>query len=161
MHLCQRQPPTAPPTTKHNKRLVSTSQDSIQSYFTIILPFCLEATMADERAPVEVGAQGTIGWLVSREMEYLQRLDLDCHQVSNQKQHKVSIDVASTSGGSKQKPGPSRAVGKKKKKVAATGGFLPSICSAMDVADTSRIERTAGSGYRRNLRTDRKKLPEG
>ncbi|RZS07038.1 hypothetical protein BHM03_00037803 [Ensete ventricosum] len=125
--------------------------------------------MADERAaPVEMGAQGTIGWLVSREMEYLQSLDLDCHQLSNQKQHKVSIDVASTSGGgggggggSKQKPGPSRAVGKKKKKVAATGGFLPSICSAMDVADTSRIERIAAGSGDRNPRTDSKKLPEG
>ncbi|CAL9760905.1 unnamed protein product [Musa acuminata subsp. burmannicoides] len=118
--------------------------------------------MAAAPSPVEVGAQGTIASLILQEIEYLRRLDLDRREVSNQKEHKVNTDVASTSGSCKQKPCPSRADHKKKKKAAAaaaSGGFLPSICSATDATDTSLIERIAGIGYR-NLRTDGKKLSE-
>ncbi|URE32218.1 hypothetical protein MUK42_12946 [Musa troglodytarum] len=115
--------------------------------------------MAAAPSPVEVGAQGTIASLILQEIEYLRRLDLDRREVSNQKEHKVNTDVASTSGSCKQKPCPSRATHKKKKEAAASGGFLPSICSAMDATDTSLIERIAGIGYR-NLRTDGKKLSE-
>ncbi|CAD5168803.1 unnamed protein product [Musa acuminata subsp. malaccensis] len=121
--------------------------------------------MAAAPSPVEVGAQGTIASLILQEIEYLRRLDLDGREVSNQKEHKVNTDVASTSGSCKQKPCPSRAAHKKKKKAAAaaaaatSGGFLPSICSATDATDTSLIERIARIGYR-NLRTDGKKLSE-
>ncbi|RWW20401.1 hypothetical protein GW17_00015496 [Ensete ventricosum] len=120
--------------------------------------------MAALPSPVEVGAQGTVASLILQEIEYLRRLDLDRHEVSNQKKHKANTDVASTSGSCKQKPWPSRAAQKKKKKAAAAaaavgGGFLPSICSAMDATDTSLIERIAGIGYR-NLKTDGKKLSE-
>ncbi|CAL9042766.1 unnamed protein product [Musa banksii] len=105
--------------------------------------------MAAAPSLVEVGAQGTIASLILQEIEYLRRLDLDRREVSNQKEHKVNTDVASTTH-------------KKKKKAAAaaaSGGFLPSICSATDATDTSLIERIAGIGYR-NLRTDGKKLSE-
>ncbi|RWW71303.1 hypothetical protein BHE74_00020971 [Ensete ventricosum] len=121
--------------------------------------------MAALPSPVEVGAQGTVASLILQEIEYLRKLDLDRHEVSNQKKHKANADVASTSGSCKQKPCPSRAAQKKKKKAAAAaaaaagGGFLPSICSAMDATDTSLIERIAGIGYR-NLKTDGKKLSE-
>ncbi|KAJ8514096.1 hypothetical protein OPV22_004530 [Ensete ventricosum] len=103
---------------------------------------------------VEVGARGTVASLMSQEIDYFRRLNLMHHDFSQQKHTKVTADTASTSGGCGNKSG-----GKKKKKkkenkrVASGGGFVPSICSAVDVADTSKGEKISGNGYRK-LRKD-------
>lgn len=110
--------------------------------------------MAAAPSPVEIGARGTIGALVSKEIAYFEMLNPGHHEPSNQKLHQVSTQVASTSGGSKPKSGSSGEVKKrkKKKKSPASGGFLPSMCSAADAIDTSRSEKVTGISYR-NLRT--------
>ncbi|WOK91868.1 hypothetical protein Cni_G00559 [Canna indica] len=146
----RKQAPTASPTTNLKKKQLPPIQKPPV--------FCLEG-MAAAPSPVEVGARGTIGSLVSQEIEYLRRLNFDGHGVYSQKQVKLSMDIASTSGGCKQKPSSSKAVQKRKKKLGTGGGFLPSMCSAVDVTDASRVERISGIGYR-NLRSDGKKLPD-
>ncbi|KAG6514822.1 uncharacterized protein LOC121972601 [Zingiber officinale] len=110
--------------------------------------------MAAAPSPVEIGARGTIGALVSKEIAYFEMLNPGHHEPSSQKLDQVSTQVASTSGGSKQKSGSSREVKrrKKKKKSPASRGFLPSICSAVDAIDTSQSEKVTGISYR-NLRT--------
>ncbi|KAJ6815302.1 uncharacterized protein M6B38_417185 [Iris pallida] len=92
--------------------------------------------------PVEVGAQGTIASLVSREIEYFKRLD----------------DESCRKGGggassSEPKPGsslPTPKKKKKKKKAISSSSFVPSICSAVEISETTKY---------RNLRTEGGKLP--
>lgn len=114
---------------------------------------------AEPPPPAEVGARGTIGSLVSQEIEYFRRLNPD-HQESSSE--RLKTEVASASGDSKQKPGSSREAQRRrrrKKKLLVSGGFLPSMCSAVDVIDTKGKEKAGTIGYK-NLRTDGKKVPE-
>ncbi|THU75063.1 hypothetical protein C4D60_Mb04t39960 [Musa balbisiana] len=114
---------------------------------------------------VEVGARGTIASLMSQEIDYFRsRLNLVHNDFSQQKHNKATADTASTSGSCGNKSDGSSGKKKKKKKkknkrVASGGGFLPSICSAVDVSDTSKGEKIPGNGYRK-LRKDAKKLFE-
>ncbi|CAL9078241.1 unnamed protein product [Musa acuminata var. zebrina] len=113
---------------------------------------------------VEVGARGTIASLMSQEIDYFRsRLNLVHNDFSQQKHNKVTADTASTSGscGSSGKKEKKKKKKKKKmnKRVAGGGGFLSSICSAVDVSDTSKGEKIPGNGYRK-LRKDAKKLFE-
>ncbi|KAG6471034.1 hypothetical protein ZIOFF_072127 [Zingiber officinale] len=104
---------------------------------------------AEPPPPAEVGARGTIGSLVSQEIEYFRRLNPDHQEASTRRDYK-------------QKPGSSREEQRrrrKKKKLPARGGFLPSVCSAVDVIDTKGIEKAGAIGYK-NLRTDGKYVPE-
>lgn len=83
-------------------------------------------------APVEVGAQGTVGSLVLREVEYFQRMD---GVVSGKKS---SSKVAAASGGSpRSSSGKKQQQKKKKTKVGVGhGSFLPRMCSSAEVADS-------------------------
>ncbi|KAF8722277.1 hypothetical protein HU200_022588 [Digitaria exilis] len=101
-------------------------------------------------APVEVGAQGTVGSLVLREVEYFQRMD----GASSGYGKKSSSKVAASSGS------PRSSSGKKQNKKTTTkvgGGngsspsFLPRMCSSAEVADSpsgGRRERPARVRYR-------------
>ncbi|EHA8592081.1 hypothetical protein COCNU_contig69256200G000010 [Cocos nucifera] len=118
--------------------------------------------MAAKPTPVEVGTRGTIGSLVSQEIEYFRRLDLGQKEVSSQKQKKLTMDVASPSGSIRNKSGSGGTAPKKKKKmkkVVSIGGFLPSICSAVEIANPGQTERIKEIGYK-NLRKDGKKLQQ-
>ncbi|KAF8682017.1 hypothetical protein HU200_045474 [Digitaria exilis] len=99
-------------------------------------------------APVEVGAQGTVGSLVLREVEYFQRMD------GGYGGKKSSSKVAASSG-SRRSSGSGRKQRKKTTKVGGGNGsspsFLPRMCSSAEVADShggGRRERPARVRYR-------------
>lgn len=118
---------------------------------------------AEPPPPAEVGARGTIGSLVSQEIEYFRRLNPDHQEASSERLYQVKTAVASASGDSKQKLGSGGEAQRRrrgrKKKLPVGGGFLPSMCSAVDVIDTKGKEKAGTIGYK-NLRTDGKKVPE-
>ncbi|KAJ1294745.1 hypothetical protein BS78_01G169700 [Paspalum vaginatum] len=97
-------------------------------------------------APVEVGAQGTVGSLVLLEVEYFRAME-----VGGGHGKKSSGKVAATGGGGGGSP---RSNGKQKQKKmsgAGNGSFLPRMCSSAEVADSStggRRERPARVRYR-------------
>ncbi|CAD6213388.1 unnamed protein product [Miscanthus lutarioriparius] len=98
-------------------------------------------------APVEVGAQGTVGSLVLQEVEYFRRME-----VAGGHGKKSCSKVVAASGGG----GSPRSNGKKPKKkkgaVAGNGGsFLPRMCSSAEVAEgpgSGRRERPSRVRYR-------------
>lgn len=97
-------------------------------------------------APVEVGAQGTVGSLVLREVEYFRRaVDVDGGGGNKIGRSKVA---AAAGGGQKQQQQ------KKKNKGGGVGNgsFLPRMCSSAEVADSpsggGRRERPARIRYR-------------
>lgn len=108
--------------------------------------------MATNPSPVEVGARGTIASLVYQEIEYFKSLELDHHKISTQEPKQAHKDANFTSGSSRNKP-ISTGYSPKKKKTVSSGGFLPRICSAVEIAETVK------SGYR-NLRTEGKELAQ-
>ncbi|KAL5209234.1 hypothetical protein ABZP36_004857 [Zizania latifolia] len=85
-------------------------------------------------APVEVGAQGTIGSLVCREIEYFRRAEVavgHAHAHSKKSNNKHAAAAAATSVGS-----PRGKVRSPWKKGAGGGGaFLPRLCSSAEVAE--------------------------
>ncbi|OVA11503.1 hypothetical protein BVC80_9009g35 [Macleaya cordata] len=105
--------------------------------------------------PVEIGTRGTVGSLVLQEIEYFSKLELGCRENSQEPQPQ-NTTTASTGGGSKPKFGFVSMTLKRKKK-RESSGFIPSICSVVEVVETNRLNRIHGVSYR-NLRTDSKKL---
>ncbi|KAG9454099.1 hypothetical protein H6P81_007003 [Aristolochia fimbriata] len=111
---------------------------------------------ATATAPVEIGTRGTVGSLVFQEMEYYNKLDLNlCHPEQRGQPSQIPAMVVSSWVDSGPNLGYSIAASKSKKK-RRSGGFLPSICSAVDVID-NRMDLVPGCNYR-NLRTDVKRL---
>ncbi|CAN6323437.1 unnamed protein product [Urochloa humidicola] len=95
-------------------------------------------------APVEVGAQGTVGSLVLREVEYFRRVDVAGGGGGGGK--KSSSKVAASGGG-----GGGKKQGKKKGGGVGNGSFLPRMCSSASVADSpggGRRGRPARVRYR-------------
>ncbi|KAH7662140.1 hypothetical protein IHE45_15G112200 [Dioscorea alata] len=95
--------------------------------------------MAASPSPVEIGTRGTVASLVSKEIEYFQKLDI-VHQERSQNLKTVITNILT----------------RNKKKVAGRGGFLPGICSAVEISNsTIRADRVAGISYK-NLRSESK-----
>ncbi|PIA27505.1 hypothetical protein AQUCO_07700052v1 [Aquilegia coerulea] len=103
--------------------------------------------------PVEIGTRGTVGSLVLQEIEHFSKLAMDRNEASrtSQKQNK---NMASTSHGSREK---FQFVIMNSKKKKRGNGFLPSMCSMVDVAETSRPIGNSGFNYR-SLKADVKKI---
>ncbi|KAL0917413.1 hypothetical protein M5K25_012471 [Dendrobium thyrsiflorum] len=98
-------------------------------------------------SPLEIGAQGTIGSLISHEVEYFKKVDLGDWKSSQRIKSKILVDEASASNSFKlNKESDSNNVKKKKKKKekkqVKEGKYLPSICSAIEISEknTSRKE---------------------
>ncbi|XP_039130158.1 uncharacterized protein LOC120266583 [Dioscorea cayenensis subsp. rotundata] len=111
--------------------------------------------MAATSSPVEIGARGTIAFLVSKEIEYFQKQKHGInHQEGSHKQKTVIEEGASTSGSS-------IATKSKKKKASVSKAFLPSICSAVDINNSAvRVERIVGISNNNRMRSDGNKLPQ-
>lgn len=103
--------------------------------------------------PVEIGARGTVGSLVMKEIEYFSQLELS-FQDSLQKPQSNKTDIASSSSHSKPIIGSVVTTPKKKKRGSR---LLPSICSMVEVSDNNRPIGNSGFSYR-NLKSDVKKL---
>lgn len=100
---------------------------------------------------MEVGAQGTVGSLVLREVEYFRRADVAGG--GNHGKKSSSKDAASGGGGGGGSPRGSSSGKKQKKKGGGVGNgsFLPRMCSSAEVADSpggGRRERPARIRYR-------------
>ncbi|OEL21300.1 hypothetical protein BAE44_0017681 [Dichanthelium oligosanthes] len=99
-------------------------------------------------APVEVGAQGTVGSLVLREVEYFRRMEV-AGGIGHGK--KSSSKVAASGGSSSPRSNGSKKHQKKKSGVGNNGSFLPRMCSSAEVAEFpsgGRRERPARIRYR-------------
>ncbi|KAK8969557.1 hypothetical protein KSP40_PGU011438 [Platanthera guangdongensis] len=89
---------------------------------------------------VEIGAQGTIEFLISQEIEYFRRVDFNQWR-SSQTIRQPMMDAAATNSGECKQKKESRAPlfkeRKRKKKEGAERRFVPSFCSAVDVWETT------------------------
>lgn len=81
-------------------------------------------------APVEVGTRGTVGSLVKKEMECFRGLEYGRNFGKSSNKH--FVDMAS--GGGNSWLGFGFLIGRRKKN--RSRGFLPGICSVVEVADT-------------------------
>ncbi|KAL5730856.1 hypothetical protein ACHQM5_003643 [Ranunculus cassubicifolius] len=89
---------------------------------------------------VEIGTQGTVAALISREIEHFSELELN--QDFGCEKFKLQVtDDASTSEGARTECCPLTIAPKRKKKNGG-GRFLPSLCSSMDVAEINHPART-------------------
>lgn len=94
--------------------------------------------------PIKIGTKGTVGSLMMKEIEYFNRLEV----LSQSQKHRLQVpEVVATSSGGRPKP-------KRKKR---SSRFVPSICSAIDVADHNGPKLVSGFGYR-SLKADVRRL---
>ncbi|XP_059636084.1 uncharacterized protein LOC132278299 [Cornus florida] len=99
--------------------------------------------------PIKVGTRGTVGSLVMKEIEYFSRLQLDL------KPRGQIMDMASSSGNFWPSFGFLSMTWRRKKR--RSGRFLQNICSAVEVADSHRLNGVRGFNYM-NLKADVKKF---
>ncbi|KAL8264301.1 hypothetical protein R6Q59_022431 [Mikania micrantha] len=107
--------------------------------------------MATE-APIKIGTKGTVGSLMMKEIEYFNRLEV------HSQNHGLKVQEAaarSTGGQPKLIKIDSVIITPKRKK--RTSRFMPSICSAIDVADHNGPKLISGFGYR-TLKADVRRL---
>lgn len=97
-------------------------------------------------APVAIGTRGTVGSLVRKEIEYFTKVELDRCGSSRKPQGQV-VDMATTSGHSRPSFW-SLTLSWKRKKRRGSSGFLPSICSVVEVADSNQLNEIPGFSYR-------------
>lgn len=106
--------------------------------------------------PVEIGTQGTVASLLLREIEHFKKLELQRKGKGQKSKSQVS-DIASAKHGSR--PNGSRpkfgfvVIPQKRKKHNRGSGFLPSMCSFVDVAEANHQVRTSRLNYK-NLKTE-------
>ncbi|KAL5150803.1 hypothetical protein HKD37_13G037357 [Glycine soja] len=102
-------------------------------------------------APVAIGTRGTIGSLVRKEIEYFTKFELE-RRASSQKpqQHFVDMDMVSGRSYSISRPSFWELLTTwKRRKRRGTSGFLPKICSVIEVAESNNhLNKTAGYSYR-------------
>lgn len=118
--------------------------------------------MGATSSPVEVGTRGTVASLVMKEIEYFRGLELESRKPQ---EHIVGVGVASTSSRRSSSSSSSSSnflpsfgflvMTWRRKKRRGSGGFVPSMCSAVEVEDNS-LNGIPGFNYR-NLKDDVKK----
>ncbi|OMO76753.1 hypothetical protein CCACVL1_15441 [Corchorus capsularis] len=102
-------------------------------------------------APVAVGTRGTVGSLVKKEIDYFTKFELEGRRGSSWKppQGPIVVEMMDcTSGHSLSRPSFWLSIsGWKRKKRRSGTGFLPSMCSATEVAE-NQLNRIPGFSYR-------------
>lgn len=101
--------------------------------------------------PIKIGTKGTIGSLMMKEIEYFNKLGVHTHKHTLQppqeatkprhSQPKPKLDSLITTAKSKKR----------------SNKFLPSICSAIDVADHNGPKMVSGFSYK-SLKSDTRRL---
>ncbi|XP_020595654.1 uncharacterized protein LOC110035717 [Phalaenopsis equestris] len=97
-------------------------------------------------SPLEVGAQGTIGFLISQEIEYFRKVDVGDWKSSQRIKSLKMTDEASEgkcfelkeesdAGNIKKKK-------TRKKKKVKEGKYFPSICSAIGISESTIISQS-------------------
>lgn len=103
-----------------------------------------------ESYPVAVGSTGTVGSLITQEIEYLTGLDMGSGSSSN----KTGLNSLSDESSRLNKLKSERAIAGKKKKPGGSK-LIPSMCSSVEVA--SQLNKVSGLA-RMNLKADLKRL---
>ncbi|EEF43896.1 conserved hypothetical protein [Ricinus communis] len=103
--------------------------------------------MAAATAPVAIGTRGTIGSLVRKEIDYFTKIELE-RCMSSRKPLAQLFDIGSSSGHSRPSFWSLKLSWKRKKRRGSSNGFLPSICTAVEVADSNRPNGIPGFSYR-------------
>jgi hypothetical protein len=103
-------------------------------------------------APVAIGTRGTVGSLVRKEIEYFRKIEIDRCGSSRKPQGQI-VDMASTSGRSASASASRPTfwflmMTWKRKKQRSSSGILPSMCSAVEVSDSNRLNKIPGYSYR-------------
>lgn len=99
------------------------------------------------RLPLEVGTRGTIGSLLKREIEYFRKVEPEPSERTRVE------ETASASSRRGSWPSFRFSISSWRKKKRRNSGIRPGICSAVEVADTGRLDEIPGFGYL-NLRAD-------
>jgi hypothetical protein len=107
-----------------------------------------------EFPPIEIGTRGTVAPLIMQEIDYFSRIESNS-QDRSQKNRSQITDVGSSLSTNSRSTVVSTVESTKKKRVSSK--LLPSMCSMVDVSDSSRPNGTSVFGYR-NLRSDTKKF---
>jgi hypothetical protein len=107
-----------------------------------------------EFPPIEIGTRGTVASLIMQEIDYFSRIESNS-QDRSQKNRSQITDVGSSLSTNSRSTVVSTVESTKKKRVSSK--LLPSMCSMVDVSDSSRPNGTSVFGYR-NLRSDTKKF---
>lgn len=97
-------------------------------------------------ALVAIGTQGTVGSLVRKEIKYFSKFEIE-KSASSRKPQGLVVDIASSNGQSRPSFW-SLTMSWQGKKRRGSSGFFPSICSAVEVADSNRLSRIPGFSYR-------------
>lgn len=106
-------------------------------------------------APVAIGTRGTVGSLLKKEIEYFTKFELEGRGGSSWKlPHGQIVEMECTTDHSR----PSfwlliSGWKRKKRRGSGSGRFLPSLCSATEVAERNQLNRIPGFNYR-NLKND-------
>ncbi|XVF26008.1 hypothetical protein REPUB_Repub13aG0263200 [Reevesia pubescens] len=95
-------------------------------------------------APVATGTRGTVGSLLKKEIECFTKLELE-GRGSSWKPHALIVEMDGRNGHSRPSFWLLVTGWKRKKKRRGGSGFLPSMCSATEVADKNKIP---GFSYR-------------
>ncbi|XP_050213140.1 uncharacterized protein LOC126664676 [Mercurialis annua] len=114
------------------------------------IPTKIPEKMSAAIAPVAIGTRGTIGSLVRKEIDYFTKIELE-RCPSSSKPHQVQMfNIGSGSGIGPSRPSfwSLRMSWKRKKRRGNSNGFIPSMCSAVEVADTNPLYRIPGFNYR-------------
>lgn len=98
-------------------------------------------------APVAIGTRGTVGSLVRTEIEYFSKFELQQCASFRKPQGRI-VDIASSSGHSRNSFWFMITRWKRKKRRGSASCILPSICSAVEVADRNPLNGIAGFNYR-------------
>ncbi|KAK5826235.1 hypothetical protein V6Z11_A06G174900 [Gossypium hirsutum] len=97
-------------------------------------------------APIAIGTRGTVGSLLKKEIEYFTKFELE-GRGGSWKPHAHMVDMDCRTGHSR--PGFWFLItGWKRKKRKGNTGFLPSMCSAIEVAEKEQFNRIPGFNYR-------------
>ncbi|KAK8629471.1 hypothetical protein V6N13_078312 [Hibiscus sabdariffa] len=119
------------------------------------------AAAASASAPIAIGTRGTVGSLLKKEIEYFTKFELEAKGGGSGGQSwKSQVHVEMDCRNGHSRPGFWFLItGWKRKKRRAgknnnnnnnnnNGGFLPSMCSVIEVADMNRFNRIPGFNYR-------------
>ncbi|XP_022714605.1 uncharacterized protein LOC111274269 [Durio zibethinus] len=99
-------------------------------------------------APVAIGTRGTVGSLLKKEIEYFTKFELE-GQGSSWKPRGQIVEMEMDCRNGHSRPSFWLLItGWKRKKRRGGSGFLPSICSATEVADKNQLYRIPGFNYR-------------
>lgn len=128
-----------------------TGEKMMYKSFTLATPVPEKTTT---RIPAEIGTRGTFASLMMKEIECFSQLELGCRD-KLEKSCRRFRSMASTNDHSRPKLGSWVTTPKRKKKGGSK--FIPSMCSLVEVAESTRPDIISGFNYR-NLKADVKQL---